>query len=99
MPIEPSTSARPTAASLRAAVELAYTRGDAKPHGDATHLTCPECRRIAEIIDHESGLKELIAALLEIEVHHVEMNAERGRPEVRSETLRIVRAALAKAGL
>ncbi len=40
---------------------------------------------------------EMLAALKAIEAHHVEINAQAGRPEERSTTLRLVRAAIAKA--
>lgn len=50
----------PTAGALRAAVELAYRRGEAMHHG-AEHTSCPECRRVAGIIERESGLSELLA--------------------------------------
>jgi hypothetical protein len=41
----------------------------------------------------------LLKALRAVESHHVELNAKAGRPESESETLRIVRDALAEAGL
>lgn len=40
---------------------------------------------------------ELLAALIEIEVYHVEQNRIKGREESHSRTLRIARAAIAKA--
>jgi hypothetical protein len=40
---------------------------------------------------------DLLAALEEIEAHHVQQNHLKGRDENRSRTLRIARAALAKA--
>jgi hypothetical protein len=40
---------------------------------------------------------DLLAALRAIEAHHVEQNRQKGRPEERSTTLRLARAAIAKA--
>jgi len=40
---------------------------------------------------------DLLAALEEIEAHHVEQNRIKGRDESRSHTLQIARAAIAKA--
>jgi hypothetical protein len=40
---------------------------------------------------------EMLAALREIEAHHVKRNRQKGRAEERSLTLRIARAAIAKA--
>lgn len=57
---ESAPTPEPTAGSLRAAVELAYTRGEAMQHGRAEHTSCPECRRIARIIDRESELPALL---------------------------------------
>lgn len=39
---------------------------------------------------------KLVEALRAVEAHHVEQNSLKGRPEERSKTLQIVRAALAK---
>jgi acid stress-induced BolA-like protein IbaG/YrbA len=41
--------------------------------------------------------RELLAALKEVEEHHVEINKRAGRPQTDSQTLAIVRAAIAKA--
>lgn len=40
----------------------------------------------------------MLQALLKVEAHHVEQNREKGRPEERSLTLALVRAAIAAAG-
>lgn len=40
---------------------------------------------------------EMLAALREVEAHHVEQNRIKGRDEARSHTLNVVRAAIAKA--
>lgn len=45
-----------------------------------------------------NGHDDLLAALREIEAHHVEQNRIKGRDESHSRTLRIARAAIAKAG-
>lgn len=51
----------------------------------------------AETVRRAACFDELVAALRDIETHHVAQNALKGRDENRSLTLRLARAALAKA--
>ena len=51
------------------------------------------CVKCAEL---EAAIARLTGALEEIEYHHIELNARKGRNEVRSTTLRMIRAALAE---
>lgn len=61
---------------------------------DLVPITKAEAEANARLI---ASAPELLAALSEIEAHHVEQNRAKGRPESRSRTLRVVRAAIAKA--
>ena len=60
-----------------------------------------QCKKGGECSWHvpvavRSAMEKMYGALQEIERHHVEQNRLKGRPEERSHTLEVVRAALAK---
>lgn len=80
---------------------LNFQAGIYEPLGGAHNLICEVYTTSeAEYIKHRlNTYDELLAALLEIEAHHVNQNRIKFRDESRSHTLRIVRAAIAKATL
>ena len=68
---------------------------DAEAHMDK--LGIPRAKGAMKAATSEAICADLLAALREVEQHHVQQNAEVRRPEEQSYTLRIVRAAIAKA--
>lgn len=70
----------------------AYTILDSKDRYIASFV---RLETAAQIVAEHNAHAALVAALREIEAHHVELNNKAGRPLERSRTLRIARRALA----
>jgi len=73
---------------------VAHVRG-LNIYGPYSASSCGADARL--IVRAVNAHEQLLAALEEIEAHHVEINRRVGRPEEHSHTLRVVRAAIAKA--